>query len=206
VVAGNVMAINYCFDVPVKLLSTMLVLMCIFLMFRDYHRLFSFFIKNREAAASNLSPHRFKSKGKNIALLFLKYLLIGYVLYANIFMVFYSGSPDDAKKPPFYGVYKVLFFINGKDTLPPLITDTTRWNILAIDNSANVKLCNDSTTSYLLKVDTVNKNFVISKHKYLLNYTVLKPDTILLKGEWKKDSVQIKLVKLPISNSNRTGL
>lgn len=45
-VCGNVMAVNYCFDVPVKLLSTMLVVMCVFLLFRDYHRLMNFFFKN----------------------------------------------------------------------------------------------------------------------------------------------------------------
>lgn len=200
-VIGNVMAVNYCFDVPVKLLSTTMVVMCIFLMFRDYHRLVNFFFKNREAAPSNLSPHRFRSKEKNIALLVFKCLLIGYVLYSNVFMAFYYGSPDDGKKPPLYGVYKVETFISGKDTLPPLTTDTTRWNILAIDNNANVKVCSDSTTGYLLNVDTVHKHLVISRHKYILRYAILKPDTIMLQGTWKNDSVQIKLVKQPMSSS-----
>lgn len=200
-VIGNVMAVNYCFDVPVKLLSTILVLMCVFLLFRDYNRLMNFFFKNREAAPSNLSPHRFKAKWKNIILLVFKCLLIAYVLYNDVFMAFYYGSPDDGKKPPFYGVYKVETFISGKDTLPPLTTDTTRWNILAIDNNANVKLCSDSTTGYLLNVDTVHKHFVISRHKYILRYTVLKSDTLLLQGTWKKDSVQIKLVKQPMGSS-----
>ncbi len=200
-VIGNVMAVNYCFDVPVKLMSTTLVVMCVFLMFRDYHRLVNFFFKNQAAAPSNLSPHRFNAKWKNITLLVIKCLLVFYVLYNDVFMAFYYGSPDDGKKPPFYGVYKVETFISGKDTLPPLTTDTTRWNILAIDYNANVKLCSDSTTGYLLNVDTVHKHFVISRHKYILRYKILKPDTIMLQGTWKKDSVQIKLVKQAMGNS-----
>ena len=194
-VCGNVMAVNYCFDVPVKLLSTMLVVMCVFLLFRDYHRLMNFFFKNREAAPSNLSPHRFKTPWKNRVLTGIKIALIGYVLYANIYMAFYWGSPDDAKKPPLYGIYNVETFIKGKDTLPPLTTDTTRWSKLAIDNDANVQLMNDSTIGYLFTLDTVRHHFIISRHKYILRYTILKPDTIMLQGTWKTDSVQIKLVK-----------
>jgi len=199
VVAGNVMAVNYCFDVPVKLLSTMLVVMCIFLLFRDYHRLVNFFFKNKDAAPSNLSPHRFRAKGKNIALIVVKCLLIVWVLYTDLFTALYYGSPDDAKKPPFYGVYKVQYFIRGKDTLPPLITDTVRWRKLLIDESANVQLMDDSLISYQFIPDTVHHHFIISRHKYILRYTVLKPDTILLQGTWKKDSVQIKLVKQPVN-------
>lgn len=200
-VIGNVMAVNYCFDVPVKLLSTVLVLMCMFLMFSDYYRLRDFFLRNKTAAPSNLSPHRFKAKWKNIALLVFKCLLIAYVLYNDVFMAFYYGSPDDGKKPPFYGVYKVDYFIRGKDTLPPLTTDTTRWNKLVIDYNANVQLMSDSTTGYLFTPDTVHHHFVISRHKYILRYTLLKPDTIMLQGTWKTDSVQIKLVKQPLNGS-----
>ncbi len=42
-VAGNIMAINYCYDVPVKLLSTALVIMALFLLGKDIRRLFNFF-------------------------------------------------------------------------------------------------------------------------------------------------------------------
>jgi hypothetical protein len=200
-VIGNVMAVNYCFDVPVKLMSTTLVLMCVFLMFRDFKRLRDFFLLNKTAAPSNLSPHRFKAKWKNITLLVIKYALIVYVLCANVVMAFYWGSPDDAKKPPFYGVYKVESFIKGKDTLPPLMTDTIRWKKLVIDDNANVQLMGDSTTGYMFTPDTIHHHFVISRHKYILRYTIFKPDTIMLQGTWKTDSVQIKLVKQPLSGT-----
>jgi hypothetical protein len=200
-VCGNVMAVNYCFDVPVKLMSTTLVLMCVFLMFRDFYRLRDFFFRNKTAAPSNLSPHRFKTQWKNWVLIGIKTVLIGYVLYANVYMAFYWGSPDDQKKPPFYGVYKVETFIKGKDTLPPLTTDTTRWNKLVIDGTANVQLMGDSSIGYQFALDTIHHHFVISRHKYILRYNILKPDTIMLQGTWKSDSVQIKLVKQPMSSS-----
>jgi uncharacterized membrane protein YphA (DoxX/SURF4 family) len=46
VIVGNIMAINYCFDIPVKLLSTALVIMSLFLLARDIKRLTNFFILN----------------------------------------------------------------------------------------------------------------------------------------------------------------
>lgn len=195
VVAGNIMAINYCFDVPVKLLSTMLVVMSAFLLFMDYHRLLNFFFKNKTAQPSNLTVHRFRSKGKNIALLVFKIVLIGYVLFFNVVMAFVYGSPDDAPKPPFYGVYDVATFIANKDTLKPLTTDTTRWRKLYLDESANVQLMSDSIIPYRLTIDTIRHHFIISRKKFILRYTQLKPDTLLLEGTWKTDSVKIKLVK-----------
>ena len=42
----NVMVLNYCYDVPVKLYSTNLVLMAAFLAAPDFRRLLDFFVFN----------------------------------------------------------------------------------------------------------------------------------------------------------------
>ena len=173
----------------------MLVVMSAFLLFRDYHRLLNFFFRNKPAQPANLTVHRFKSKGKNIALLVFKILLIGWVLFFNVIMSFVYGSPDNVPKPPFYGVYEIKTFIANKDTLQPLTTDTLRWRKLYLDESANVQLMNDSIIPYRLTVDTVRHHFIISQKKFILRYKQLKPDTIMLEGTWKNDSVKIQLVK-----------
>jgi len=67
-VSANIMAINYCFDVPVKILSTALVLMTLFLLGRDFKRLWNFFILNQVAPPANLSKPVFKKRWKNIGL------------------------------------------------------------------------------------------------------------------------------------------
>jgi len=208
VVAGNIMAINYCFDVPVKLLSTMLVLMSLFLLFRDYHRLLNFFFKNREAAPSNLTPHRFKTKWKNIVLVTIKYLLVAYVVIGDLISAVQGGAQygDKAKKPLFYGIYNVVSFVRNKDTLPPLITDTTRWNKLLISykDGAQIKFMNDSLKYYSFKPDTTNHAFVVNSytdtlHKYVLYYS-FKKDTMLLNGAWKSDTLHIRLAKYDFKN------
>jgi len=207
VVAGNIMAINYCFDVPVKLLATMLVVMSIFLLLRDYRRLVNFFFKNADAPASNLSPHRFKTRWKNVTLTVVKYLLVAYVVIGDLISAYQGGQQygEGAKKPAFYGIYNVQYFVRGRDTLPPLTTDSTRWNKLLIGNygNATVKLMNDSTQNYNFKADTVKHIFTMytdadTVHKTLIAYTPLKNNTYLLSYKGAKDSVHLKLVKFDL--------
>ncbi|SHM50361.1 hypothetical protein [Mucilaginibacter sp. OK098] len=209
VVAGNIMAINYCFDVPVKLLSTALVFMCLFLMIRDTTRLINFFFRNRETLPSNLSPHRFKAKWKNITLTVVKYLLIAFALLSNFDNAISIAKQygDNAKKPPLYGIYNVESFIKNKDTLPPITTDTLRWSKLMISyaDNAQIKFMNDSMKYYSFKPDTIKHTITASTyadtlHKFNLTYTLQKPDLMILKGAWKKDSVSIRLRKMDPKN------
>lgn len=204
VVAGNIMAINYCFDVPVKLLSTTLVLMSIFLLTRDTKRLINFFFRNQEAAPSNLTPHRFKANWKNITLTAVKYLLIAYTLFFDL-----KGAVDAEKqygekapKPPLYGLYNVEVFAKNRDTIQPLITDTTRWRrfMITFAGGAQIQMMNDTTLRYSFKPNEKKHTITASTyadttHKFILAYNTPDPETLILKGQWKKDSVYIRLHK-----------
>jgi hypothetical protein len=198
------MAINYCFDVPVKLLSTALVLMALFLIARDANRFFNFFFLNKPAPASNLSPHRFKARWKNITLISIKYLLIAYTVFFGLKGALETAKTygDTAKKPPLYGLYDVKAFIVNKDTLKPLTTDTVRWRKLAISYPGNafVKFINDSTNYFAFKIDTLKKKIVMNKysdtvHKYTFTYYTPNKDSLVLKGTFKKDSIQVRFHK-----------
>src|SRR6201992_1111696 len=205
VVAGNIMAINYCFDVPVKLLSTVLVVMALFILVRDNQRLTNFFFLNKDARPSNLTPHRFKRRWQNITLTVLKYALVIYTIGGAFYSAVQSSAlyGDNAKKPPLYGIYNVESFVLNKDTLPPLTTDTIRWAKATISyaEGIQIKMMNDSMKFYAFKPDTVKHKIIAytyadTVHKFSLNYTVQKPGVLLVAGKWKKDSVNIKLRKL----------
>jgi len=49
----NVVFINYCFDVCVKIVSSGLVLMALFLLWQERRRLIDFFFRNRPVVAEN---------------------------------------------------------------------------------------------------------------------------------------------------------
>jgi len=113
VVAGNIMAINYCFDVPVKLLSTTLVIMSLFLLLQERKRLVDFFITNRQAAPASRHIPKFKKKWLNISMVALKVLLIGYVLFNDVKDASDALKQygDEAPKPALYGIYNVETFV-----------------------------------------------------------------------------------------------
>lgn len=205
VVAGNIVAINYCFDVPVKLLSTTLVVMCLFLLTRDSTRLINFFFKNADAKPANLTPHRFKAKWKNITLTTIKVVLIAYTLLLDFTqeLSLEKQRGASAPKPPLYGLYNVETFIKNRDTLKPLTTDTTRWSkfMISYEGVAQIKLMTDSMKRFSFKPD-VKKHTIVANtyadtvNKYHLTYTTPAPDILILKGSWKKDSINVTLRKI----------
>jgi hypothetical protein len=201
-VSANIMAINYCFDVPVKIVSTALVLMTLFLLSRNLHRFMNFFILNKLVEPEVFKPMRFKKRWKNITLITFKYLLIAGVAITTAISCIESITiyGDDAPKPPLYGIYNAETFIRGRDSIAPLTTDTTRWRRLVISgqDNARVYFMNDSTRNYAFKADTVAKKITLytyadTLHKYKLNYTQLKLDLLVINGRLKDDSITIRL-------------
>jgi hypothetical protein len=210
VVAANIMAVNYCFDVPVKILSTILVAMSICLLIRDGRRLANFFILNKPALPDSLTVARFNKKWKNITATVLKYLVVAYV----VFGYFYSSlaSVDDTPKPTIYGPYKVESFAHSKELLPKLSDDSLHWKRITIGSSyrnnkpfAQIKMMDDSSRYYNLKLDTVHHTMVFNTyadtlHLYKFTYQTVKPGTLQLAGKWNQDSLQIQLQKIDIKN------
>ena len=202
VVAGNIMAINYCFDVPVKLLSTTLVIMSLFLILKDFDRYKNFFLLNKNAAAADITPHRFQKKWKNIILSVLKYALIIYTIFFDLKYALEAEKEYGTKAPkaPLYGLYDVKTFIRNQDTIAPLVTDTIRWRKLVTDYAgyATIKLMNDSTHSYAFKVDTLKRTIIMNSYtdtlnKYVFTYSKPKKDSLLIKGTYKKNTLMIGL-------------
>ncbi|MES2112642.1 MAG: hypothetical protein V4577_28065 [Bacteroidota bacterium] len=216
-VTGNIMAINYCFDVPVKIVATALVLMCLFILVRDTRRLVNFFFKNEDAQPSNLSPHRFKAKWKNITLTVFKWVLILYVIIFNFNQAIGLEKQYGEKAPKalLYGIYNVESFVVNRDTIMPLKTDTVRWDklIISYPGNAEIKFVNDSVKYWQLKVDekkhtAAANTYTDTIHKYLFTYTISKTahkkpdgriDTIsylTFRGAHNKDSLSIKLRRM----------
>lgn len=201
---SNIVAINYSFDVPVKLFSTVLFLMCMFLLGKDSGRLINFFFKNKEAQPSNISPYRFNTKWKNNTLTIIKYLLMIYIVAGVLITAIQANIKhgDKTGKPPLYGIYNVESFVRNKDTLAPLTTDTSRWSKLIVSYSGGIqiKLMNDSIKFYRITTDTIRHEMVINTfkdtlHVYTFTYSLQKRGELNLNGKWKQDSLHIRLSK-----------
>lgn len=207
VIVGNIMAINYCFDIPVKLLSTALVIMSLFLLARDIKRLTDFFILNRPSGASDIKIPKFKKRWINITAIIFKFVLISFVLYSNISSAI-SGLAqygDNAKKPPLHGIYNVESFVLNNDSLPPLKTDTVRWNkiIVSWPGSVQLQMMNDSTKRFAFEPDTAAQKIVMylwsdTSRKSSFNYT-FKDNKLKMEGIWNNNIVSITADKYDLN-------
>lgn len=208
----NIVAINYCFDVCVKISSTTLLLMCFFILVPDRGRYLNFFFRNGAVLPADLTPHRFTEKWKNVTLIGIKYTLILLSLSWNYSLMqeqiaTYSFVGYNQPKPPLYGLYQIETFVKGSDTLKPLTTDTTRWNKFWISRPglATAQLMNDSLKGYVFNPDTL-KHIIVANtyadtiHKFYLHYTLPKPDVMILQGQWQNGPVYIRMHKIDLNS------
>lgn len=208
IVMGNVMAMNYCFDIPVKLLSTIVVIMALFLLAKDSHRIINLFLLNKATEPGKTFAPPVKKKWLRITLLSFKILLVGYTLVMTVYRSATSISEygDQAPKPPLYGIYDVKTFVKNNDTIPPLLTDAVRWRRMVVEYKgyANIKMISDSSDWYAFEPDTVKKKIVMYSYndtlvKASFAYTMPQKDILEMRGKWKQDSFFISMKKYDLN-------
>lgn len=107
---------------------------------------------------------------------------------------------DSVPKPKLWGIYNVETFVLGKDTLPPLLTDTLRWKKLVIANLAQARIyhVNDSIRRYKAEIDTVKRSMILSMDglEYKLKYEQQDSAHYRFEGLFQQDSVFITMRKV----------
>lgn len=200
--AANVMAINYFYDVPVKILSTALFVLSFFLLSRDIKRLAVFFFSGKEISLPVIPYPYAGNKRINIARIIVKTLVIGYALISATIqgIELEKKYGDSAPQPTLSGVYDAETFVIGKDTIPPLVTDTVHWKKLVVAgiNRAHIYYLNDTVIYYKTEIDTTKRFIKLSMGsiEYKLNYSQLDSVNFRLQGLLQRDSVFITLRKV----------
>jgi hypothetical protein len=197
---AHVMSMNYFFDVPVKLLSTALVVMSLFILAPHFLKLYRFFIKYESQQLDKMYRPTFKKRWLYISAYSIKYLYITAsivsLLYTFIQQTKTYGSA--APKPFLYGIYNVEDMALKGKTLLPLTTDSTRWKqmIISYTGYARIKKMNDSTTNFTTVFDQKKKELVLKSTakdslKYVLNYHIFGKDRLVISGLKDKDSISV---------------
>lgn len=195
-VMANVVMMNFSYDIPVKLFSSHLLLISVFLLANDYQRFLHFFVLNRPFNAINYPPH-FLHKNWELIRKVIKGIgalaILGGVIALSVLL-------PKSEKPPLYGIYEVETFIQNGDTLAPITTDPDRWNKIIIEQprGITIKLMNDDSRYYTCKVDTSHQhfNFQIGKdttENYKVAYFQPEPDVLVLAGQLKADTLNIRM-------------
>lgn len=198
---ANVMAVNYFYDVPVKLLSTHLVIFTLFLLSRDIKKLLTFFLTSKAVSLTPIPKPKFKKDWIPKLMLGFKVLLLGYIfIYGPISVI--QGQymyGEKAPKPALYGMYEVFNVVkNNKDTIPANINDFDRWRYIIMERKGftQIHTMTKARLSFRTEVDTTKKEILFTNYsdtteQFTMRYH--KKDSIFkFETYFRGDTLQIK--------------
>ena len=201
-VVGNVVMLNFSYDVPVKLYSSHLLLMAVFLIAPDVRRLANFFLFNRAAAPAEVRP-LFRRVWLNRAALACRTLLLlgiaGLALSQS-----YQGIVDYApSRSPFYGIWNVEELEIDGQARPALLADESRWARVIFDfpGLLAVQLMNQSRERYGLNLDLQKKVLELTKRddpkwKSALSFKHAGPGLLALEGTFDGHKMRARLRRI----------
>lgn len=130
-VMSNVVMLNYCYDVPVKLLSTQLLSAAVWIVLPDMRRIVDVFVRGRAVGPLVLEPWprtlRMRRAAMALKLAFIGGQATGLAAYF-IDEMRMRGEPTD----PLLAVYEVDELVRDGETMPPLLGDPWRWRRIGI--------------------------------------------------------------------------
>lgn len=199
VVMTQVVIINFCFDISVKMYACFLLFLCIILVYPTLKLMYQLIILGKETK-NNLWLPVFNSKHHLLSYFLLKIVIIGLIVFEALFPFIDTNNfnDDKAMRPYLHGAYDVEVFIRGSDTIPPLTTEKERFKRIFIHRKSyfitqNMK---DEMNDYLFKYDLKNKQLILFTERnstIFLNFSFSERDSVLtLSGTVKK--VKIKII------------
>lgn len=196
----NIVAINFFYDIPVKLFSLELLLMAVILVLPDFKRILNLIIFNKTIESIQYQPP-FKLKKWTLTAKAIKWSFVLLILFNTISKTTNIYS-ERKEKSSFYGLYEVTHFIRNSDTILPILTDKKRWRYLFFEypNTIQFSRMDKSRYGYKSEIDTIDKkirleSFNDSTEDYLLNYKITD-STLLVNGVFRKDTILCNTKKL----------
>jgi hypothetical protein len=198
-VMSNVVMLNFAYDVPVKLFSSHLLVMIVFLLVPDIKRLFKLFVLNesieRESIKSIYSNEKTRSFyviGKGILIV---YLLIFFTIThlenrRHLNQNYYSSQANQTLG----GEFEVkTFFINGviipRDSLP-----TRRWKTFRIEGGkASTQFMDSASMSWMFHRNIHNSILLISPDLSTTARFTFQADgpSLTIEGKLYQDSIKV---------------
>lgn len=213
-VFANVMIMNLSYDIPVKLYSTHLFVACLLLLAFEHKRISAFLFLNQPTAAGNLYQVRFPEKWMRTTRVVLKCLFIAGIVvmpFINNYARYVEVNNPREIKPIRPGIYNVAVFVLNHDTVPPLITDSIRWQDVIFEKGGSGSIATTDTTfwqryrrgyfSYF--ADTIKQEIEFkrsnvrreSQSLFRLRYELPDSNTIRLRGTIGKNTLYAELRK-----------
>ena len=183
-VLSNVVALNFSYDVPVKLYSSHLLAMAIFVLLPDAHRLANFFILNRPAESMTVQPLFRRTAWHRSALVFASLFLIA-VVGTSLYQSYDQRQRFIVQRSPLYGIWEVEEFSLGQQTT----TSTQQWRRIVFDSPYRlvVQTVTNPNERFGLELDQEKRTLTLRKREdprwnTVLTYEQVSPEIITLAG------------------------
>jgi uncharacterized membrane protein YphA (DoxX/SURF4 family) len=188
-VLSNVVMMNLSYDVPVKLYSSHLLLMAIFLAAPDLRRLASLFVWNRRVPPAEQRP-LFASRQGNRAARVFRTVFILYVTVVALHESYESRLQfaDVATRQRLYGAWEVEELAVDGVVRPLLVTDKTLWRRLVFEwpGTIGIQYAHETEVrSYELRLGPGPHVFTLCcdpEQKAAISFRQLGPDVLALEG------------------------
>lgn len=197
----NVAVLNFTYDVPVKIFSTHIVLLCFFILSYEWSKLNNFFIAHK-IEVLNYDKIRVRKKWIKIVLISFKVLLLAWAFYTLFVARLFMRAQGTV---PLEGSYTTQTFIRNNDTLPAGTGDTTRWTKVFINyaNSLVAQRGDSLYSGFASNIDTIAKKIILKKHSphgsttddYAVFTYQLQGDTLMLEGNMQSDSIRMTFIR-----------
>jgi hypothetical protein len=211
-VSLNIMAINYCFDVPVKILSTALVVMSFFLLALDARPLINFFVLGKPAGAPTQRKPEFTRRWINVTSLVLKCLVLLFVVFtatmSTIQYLYTKQKATEIKK----GYYNVVNYREPGTLKAQTDTNRARWQkVMLTPDSLSIYMAGGIRFARACNIDAAQNQLICYKPndretEFTLKYKAPKTGGLSLKGDFMGHKLVAKLAFLSTYHPDSTLL
>ena len=185
-VLSNVVALNFSYDVPVKLYSSHLLAMAIFLVLPDVRRLANFLVLNRPVEYVRIQPLFRRTLWQRGAQVIASLFLIGVVGFSLYQSYDQRRSFIGLARSPLYGVWEVEEF-SLEQSAPA--ASAQRWRRMIFDGASRVivETATDPHERYGLELDQGKRTLTLHKRgdpswNTVLTYEQPSPEVVTLAG------------------------
>ena len=180
-IVTNIVAVNFGFDISVKLFSLLLLFLTLYLLAPYFKSLYQYFFTGRTV------EEKLNTEGVLIQNRFLsaclKCFATGIILLEALYPFIKTGNfnGDKAARPNMHGAYEVTRYIAGSDTLVPASSPVKRFFIHK-DSYMIFQNREDEMTDYKISYDTGKYEYVLTDyqlHKIPIRFRYNEADNIL---------------------------
>ncbi len=197
----QVFMLNMTYDVPVKLFSFHLILMCLILLAPDFRRLANLLLLDRATSPSNQPPLFASTRRNRIALaaqIAFGILLLGMNVYGSV--IAWSTYGRGEVRSALYGIWDITELTIDGQSRPPVLTDHDRWRraIFEIPSRVTLQRMDDSPVRCGASIDLPRSTLELSKNddkNWKANFVFQRPtpQRLILDGSMDSQKVHMQL-------------